>query len=99
MVIEIMNYRGDKKKVDVGELENIEEMDILILTGDEILTIYYDDGDIKKFDSSDDRLRDYYDWEYTLYDKEIEDKEQNYLFQDNWINRKSSYHYVKENED
>ena len=47
-------------------------MQVNVVTGDEILNVTYKDGSEKRFDSSDDRTRDFYDGNYELYNTETE---------------------------
>ncbi len=68
----LMDYR--RRLVDTGiELsrlgEDIEEIFISVLTGDEIATVTFADGHEETFDSSNGRLNDFYDGCYILYEK------------------------------
>lgn len=45
-------------------------MKILILSGDEILTVTHKDGTTKRYDSSGCRMVGFYDGEYVLFDAE-----------------------------
>lgn len=56
--IRIMDFAGVKRSV---EIDTDKEIRIQILSGDEILI----NGD-NRYDSSNDRITDYYDGEYTL---------------------------------
>lgn len=56
--IRIMDFMGAKRSVEV---DTDKEIRIQILSGDEILI----NGD-NRYDSSNDRITDYYDGEYTL---------------------------------
>lgn len=95
MTINILDYSDRAKEVDVGELDDIRVMIVTVATGDEILTVGYKDGTTKQFDSSDDRMRYFYDGNYVLYDNEnginvIEDPE--------WLHR-THYSYLREHGD
>ena len=56
--ISIMDFQGIRRSVEV---DTDKEIRILILSGDEVLI----NGD-NRYDSSNDRITDYYDGEYTL---------------------------------
>ena len=94
MKIKILDYRSREKEVDVGELKDIRKIAVDVITGDEILYITYKDGSIKRFDSSDDRTRDFYDGNYELYNTDIE-PEINELDNPEWLNR-TNYSYLHE---
>lgn len=68
MVIELMDYQSKKVTFDIGNIEDIVKIVIEVLTGDEVATVLYRDYNIKKFDSSYERMTDYYDYEYIVYD-------------------------------
>ena len=80
------DYESEMKTFDIGELDSIVKIEIMILSGDEIALVWYKDHTLKRFDSSDSRVIDYYDGEYTVYD--IADGT-NII--DAWKQRKSSY--------
>ena len=94
MVIKILDYKSRGKEVDVGELKDIRKMTVDVITGDEILNVTYKDGSYKRFDSSDDRTRAFYDGNYELYNTETE-PEINELDNPEWLNR-TNYSYVNE---
>lgn len=68
MVIELMDYQSKKVTFDIGNIEDIVKIVIEVLTGDEVATVLYRNYNIKKFDSSYERMTDYYDYEYIVYD-------------------------------
>ena len=68
MVIELMDYQSKKVTFDIGNIEDIVKIVIEVLTGDEVATVLYRNYNIKKFDSSCDRLTDYHDYRYIVYD-------------------------------
>lgn len=65
----IMDWNRKKVKtdVDLDRLSEICRIDIDVISGDEIATVIYKDGRRERYDSSDDRLIDYYDLSYCLY--------------------------------
>ena len=81
--LKIMNY--EDKKFDTGiPIEDIEYIDVCVLTGDEVVIIHCKDSR-HKFDSADladnHRIKDYFDASYTVDKSELAD----------WSNRKDSY--------
>jgi len=60
MKIQIKDYSGDTKVVDLGE-SKIKTATLTVLSGDEVLTVDYDNGRRAEFDSSDDRIMDFFD--------------------------------------
>ena len=69
MTINIMNCFNDKIGVDIGELDEIERISILVLSGDEILRVTKKDGSMIEEDSDKhNRIMDFYDGDYTIFD-------------------------------
>lgn len=85
-IINIMDYRGKKSKVEIDNFENVIKLEIEVLSGDEILYVLYEDYTSEKYDSSYNRSMNYLDAFYCIYDitKNID-----YL--DKWKKRTSSY--------
>lgn len=94
MKIKILDYRSRAKEVDVGELKDIRKMKVQVVTGDEILIVTYKDGSEKRFDSSDDRTKAFFDGDYELYNTETE-PEINELENPEWLDR-DNYSYLNE---
>lgn len=67
--LEIMDYMNAlvKTDIDLDDLSKIEEIKITVITGDEICDVLYTDGRRASYDSSDDRIQDFYDGCYILY--------------------------------
>lgn len=72
MIINIVDYKDDRIPVYIGDIENIDYIHVLILSGDEVITVWYKDGECKELDSSQWRLADYYDGEYDVPSEQIE---------------------------
>jgi len=90
MTIQIMNCCDDKIDVDIGELSEISEISVLVLSGDEILKVWKKDGSTLKEDSDrHGRHISFYDGEYRIYDSE---KGINKI--DEWVKRKDSNEWV-----
>ena len=70
MKIKILDYKNRETEVGIGELEDIEKIHVEVGTGDEILNVTYKDGTVRRFDSSNDRTRYFYDGWYEVYNKE-----------------------------
>ncbi len=68
--LEIMDYANNKIKttIDLNRLDEIQSIIITIISGDEICEVQYKNGKREEFDSSNDRLQDFFDGSYVLYD-------------------------------
>ena len=86
MIINLIDYNNCKHPVDIGDLNNIKTMAIHVVTGDEILHVLYKDDTEKVFDSSDDRMEDFYEGTYPIYAFGHW-----FIDKDKFINRKTSY--------
>lgn len=64
--IVLRDYTDDRKEFIIPDFENVESIEITILSGDEIADITYKDGKEISFDSSDDRIIAYNDDYYEL---------------------------------
>lgn len=56
--------------VDLDAMDDIRKMTIVIMTGDEILTVEYMNGHTETIDSSDCRLCGFFDGSYDIFDRE-----------------------------
>ena len=68
MEITLFDFESTTKTFEIGELEDICMIEITVLSGDEIATVWYKDYTLRRFDSSDNRFIDYHDDEYRIYD-------------------------------
>lgn len=93
MKITLMNYDGKKASVDIGNKEDIANIFIVIVSGDEVAHITYKDYSHKSYDSAEMtgswRTMDFDDGGYLLYN--FKEKE-NLIDNPKWINRESSYY-------
>ena len=64
-------------------LDDIRFINVIVVSGDEILDIYYDDFTHQKVDCGPTRIRDFYDGSYVVEPVDIP----------KWLERKSSYDY------
>ena len=72
MKLHIMNSYGDKIDVDVGNLEDIFEIRVLVLSGDEILKVTKKNGDYMEEDSDRHcRSINFYDAEYSIFNSTL----------------------------
>lgn len=91
MILKLMNYKGDFTEHDIGDLKDIAVITIEVITGDEIANVVYKDYTIRRFDSSHDRINDYYDGEYQIFRY---DEEDNLINKEEFKNRGSSYDFM-----
>ena len=62
----IRDYRGVKKEIIILGFEEVVELSVKVISGDEILNVLYKNGKSKKFDSSDYRHMAFYDDGYNI---------------------------------
>lgn len=93
MKLTIMDYKGEKEEIDIGEIDDILAIHIRILTGDEIAVVISKNGDIDMFDSSNSRRVDCYDGEYTIYQPS---ENINRLEDPKWLERTDSYAFEED---
>ncbi|MDD7757641.1 MAG: hypothetical protein PUJ51_24625 [Clostridiales bacterium] len=92
MKIKLLDCEAKISFVDVGDIKEIESMDIDVISGDEVLVVLYKDFTIKKFDSSSNtRCKDYLDARYPIYNKITG---LNLLKNEDFLNRIDSYNYL-----
>ena len=70
-VLYLYNYRNDitYTPINLDNLDDIEELTITVVSGDEILDILYTDGFSDQVDSCLDRMIDFFDGSYIIYSK------------------------------
>lgn len=96
MILKLLDYNSDEVEFEIGELEDIASIDIQVVSGDEIATVFYKNGSSDSFDSSTDRWMDFDDDNYTLYDA---DAGINRMVDTRWLARSSSYDIPDFNEE
>lgn len=74
MKIKIYDYAN--RETEINTKEDIEKIEVIVISGDEIIKIFFLDGTFEKFDSSKSRIINYFDGEYTIETEKI----------DKWIN-------------
>lgn len=88
MILQLMDWEHNKRDFDIGDLEDIVDMTVSVVSGDEVLTVIRMDGSKDRYDSGTNRIIPYYDGEYTIYHAF---SDLNIL--DEWAKRKSPYDY------
>lgn len=64
--VTIRDYGTKRTKVVIKDFENVSSIFVCVISGDEVLYVIYKDGHIERFDSSNDRITDYYDGGYNV---------------------------------
>ena len=72
MIFNIYDFNGRAREVDTGD-KVIKDLFVQVLSGDEVVTVYYDDCTSVRFDSSRNRAADYVDGSYIIYPNNLED--------------------------
>ena len=62
----LRDYKDNKKEFIIKDFENVEDIFIDIISGDEVAYICYKDNTEIEFDSSEDRIMNFYDYQYQL---------------------------------
>ena len=75
MKFKIYDYENKPTEFDTGNKE-IESILVKVITGDEIATVIFTDGTKKTYDSSTDRITNYFDRSYGVSKSDL----------DKWIN-------------
>ena len=88
MKLKLLDYSSKEVEFEIGALEDIAAIDIQVVSGDEIATVFYKNGSSDSFDSATDRWMDFDDDNYTLYDA---DAGINRMIDPRWAGRGSSY--------
>ncbi len=73
--------------IDLDDLDDILRIDIEVVSGDEIARIIYKNGDMKEFDSNNERMMDFEDNEYCIYQAGVKNEI------DDWLKRGNPYSY------
>lgn len=65
MELRIFDYANKVSTIKTQDKE-IKQIEVTILTGDEIITVWYEDGTCEKFDSNFSRCQDFFDGSYVV---------------------------------
>lgn len=96
MKIKLLDYENNIKVADVGDIKEIESMYIEVLSGDEVLFVVYKDYTIKEFDPSNTHCKDHHEGIYLIYNEQLGI---NLLKDEDFLNRKDSYDYLRKDKD
>lgn len=72
MKFKIYNYNGKATEVDTGD-KLVKQLFVQVLSGDEVVTVEYDDGTKKTFDSSYNRYVSHIEESYIVEKDRIQD--------------------------
>lgn len=78
MMIEAIDFDGNRKPTGVDSIDAVE-IQVLVVSGDEILTIRKTDGTVVVVDAGKGRIINFFDGEYTVADIE------------KWMQRETAY--------
>jgi len=84
----LLDYSGAKKNIDIN-FKDVDFATIVVVSGDEILDVVFKNGESHSFDSSEDRIFDFFDGSYVLISKG-----EWRIDPDKWNLRISSYDYI-----
>lgn len=70
MKFKIYDYNNEATEVDVNG-KTIDHITVIVLSGDEMVKVFYKDGTNEEFDSSGCRNMDYFDGMYELHGTEL----------------------------
>ena len=89
MKIKLMNAFEDMVEFDVGKIKDINLIVINVVSGDEIMDVYYKNGETKTFDSDrHGRCMSFQDARYVLYQPGVINK----LKDKQWQEREYQYY-------
>ena len=91
-ILEIMDFKNalTETEIDLDNLEQLSMIKVQVISGDEVVTVYFKDGTAKFWDSSNCRIYDFLDDEYILY-SEYKSKGENEKMLSGFLSRKNSY--------
>lgn len=72
MKFNIYNYNNEPTEVDTGDKE-ILFINVILISGDEIIRVYYKDQTTETYDSGRMRFHNLYDYSYILLPEDIEE--------------------------
>ena len=91
-ILKIMDFNNvlTETEIDLDNLEQLSMINVQVRSGDEVITAYFKDGTIKLYDSSNCRIYDFFDDDYTLY-SEYKSKEENEKMLSGFLSRENSH--------
>ena len=69
--IKIYDFLNEEKIISITK--PIDSIEVSVISGDEVITINYQDGTSENHDASDDRYLDLYDGFYIVFEDQLED--------------------------
>ena len=92
--LRIVDYKGDWEDF-VVDMEEVLDIYLMILSGDEILRVHRKNGNEEIIDTHEfDRIESIYQGGYRIYDSSNPDSTLDITNQPEWLNRKSSDDYL-----
>ena len=70
--VRIFDYKDTPMEITIKDFENVKEFIFEIISGDGILTVIYNDDSLERFDSSNNRLMNFYDGLWVVSPKDID---------------------------
>ena len=92
MIMPLFKWNQEQKDIEIGDINDISLIEMIVVSGDEICKITYKDGTYRIFDSAEDRALNYYDQYYIVFDLSTNI---NLLLFKPFVLRNSSYWYDK----
>ena len=92
MIVELINYRDERTRFDIGDIKDISYATMQVMYGDEFLIVGYRNNKVLYYDSytHGQRSANHIEDEYDIY---IPGKI-NLFVDEQWLNRKTSYSYA-----
>ena len=90
MKFKIYDYDNEKVEVEVPD-KPIDYIHVVVLSGDETGTIYFKDGTTQSFDASDCRNTSYFDGEYDVLGKVVDE----WIATDSRLSRRETKSYQR----
>lgn len=87
MKLKLLDYRDKPTEFEIGELDTIKSIEIEVISGDEVAIVTRKDGYVDTYDTGSDRILDFNDNSYIIYDPE---ENVNLLEDEEWLQRKDS---------
>lgn len=87
--VKLLDYSGNRTFTEIKDFDTVERCSIEVVSGDEILHIFYKDGYESVVDPMEfGRFENIFDFEYDIYDSESKD---NLINDERFVNRTSAY--------
>ena len=70
--IVLVDYKGDRYNYQIENFEEVDSIQVTVISGDEVVEVRYENGNTVIFDCGEGRLIDFYDGSYIVPKKKIE---------------------------